>query len=1142
VARGKRTPAVAGRTAKATSGTTSPSDAAALEETRGLTVVGIGASAGGLEAFTRLIGHLPPDTGLAFVLVQHLDPAHQSLLAELLARAASVPVVEAKDGMRVERDCVYVIPPNTTMTLTDGHLRLVRRSRTEGVHLPIDAFFRSLADVHGSGAVGVVLSGAGSDGSRGIEAIKAEGGITIAQDPASARYGSMPQNAIATGYVDFVLTPEGIAGRLTELGRHVAQMPPARDPGAEPSAGELEELNQILEALKARTKVDFRQYRRGTIQRRILRRMLLHRQDTHRDYLAHLRENPDELDALYEDLLIGVTSFFRDPDAFDALQRDAFAGMMAGHAPDKPIRVWIAGCSGGEEAYSVAIALIEFLGDAASTTTIQIFATDLSESSIARARAGRYPDGIAAAVSPERLERFFVREDSGYRIIKAVRDLCVFSRQDIVRDPPFSHLDLITCRNVLIYLEPALQQRVFPIFHYALESNGLLLLGSAESVTAASALFSVVDKRHRIFRPRPNAPRTLALELSAPTPRAVHRRPGRFAPATPPPANEIQSEADRVVLARYAPGGVVVNDNLEILQFRGRTAAFLEHPSGLASLKLLELVLPELVTPLRLAIQTARGVDQRVTTEGIVIGTGASGRVASLEVLPFRVPSSGERHFVITIQDAPLAAPPVAADVETIRRAPGSRRQMGQIKSLRDELTALKSYVQSVIEESETASEELRTANEEVQSSNEEFQSANEELETTKEEIQSTNEELETVNEELRHRNRELSDLSSDLANVLAGIDIPIIIVGSNLRLRRFTPATNRVMRIIPTDIGRPLEDVKLRFDIADFTARITLTIETLAVTETEVRDDEGHWWSLTIRPYQTVDRKVDGAVLVFSDVHVSKQYRGQIEEVSESRRQLLVTSEIARADADAAMKSAEIANRTKSGFLANMSHDLRTPLNAITGYAELMELGIRGPVTEMQRIDLARIKRSTRHLLSLINDILNFAKVEQGHLEFRMVDVPLDTVILELEEMIAPQFHGRLILLECAGCTGIVRADPERLRQIPLNLLTNALKFTAAGGRVTVTTEQAGEHVTIHVTDTGIGIRDEVLESIFEPFVQVDRSLTMSNTDGVGLGLSISRDLARRMDAELTVRSIFGEGSRFSLTLPRGAEVPEPA
>jgi len=1105
-------------------------------------IVGIGASAGGLDALTRLIARLPADTGLAYVVVQHLDPKHESILAELLGRAGAVPVVQAHEGVKVEPDHAYVIPPNTTMTVTDGHLRLAGRSKTRGPHLPIDAFLCSLANVHGSGAVGVILSGAGSDGARGIEAIKAEGGITIAQDPASAGYPSMPDSAIATGYIDFVLEPEAIADRLTKIGRYVAAHALAADSAPRPSESDTDELNKILVILRNRTGVDFREYRRGTVQRRILRRMLLHRQDTHTEYLAHLRSDPHELDALYTDLLIGVTSFFRDPDVFVALQRDVLPAMMAAHAPETPVRVWVAGCSGGEEAYSVAIALVEFLGDAARDTPIQIFATDLSEASITRARSGLYPEGIAATMSAERLQRFFVKEDGGYRIAKVVRDLCVFSRQNLLRDPPFSHLDLITCRNVLIYLEPAAQQRVFPVFHYALEPSGFLLLGSAESAGAASELFSPFDKRRKIFRPRPASNRLLDVELSiaAPTVKAPQRP--RVALVASPSGDEVQAEADRLLLARYAPGGVVVNEQLEILRFRGRTSGFLEHAPGAASLDLLKLVRPDLVTPLRAAIRTARAEGQPAAEEGITIHDGEVTRRASLEVIPFRTPSSDKRYFVVTFEHEP-SAPFAAPRLHAPANVDGSKKEKGNLKELREQLAALKRYAQSIIEEQEATNEELRAASEEVQSSNEELQSTNEELETTKEEIQSVNEELSTVNEELRHRNRELNTLSSDLANVLASTLIPIVIVGNDLRLRRFTPAADRVMKLIPSDVGRPLEDVRLRLQIPDLARRITTTIETLAVTEQEVQDDDGHWWALTIRPYQTIDRKVDGAVLVFADVDATKRYGEQMAQAAEARRQLLVTSETARLDADRARTAAESANRTKSGFLANMSHDLRTPLNAIAGYTDLLELGIRGPVTETQRSDFGRIKQSTRHLLALINDILNFVKVEEGHVDLRVVDVQVAGVLAELVDMMGSQFRARSIALEVGDCAGVVRSDPERLRQILLNLLTNALKFTNPGGRVTVACSARDDMVTITVADTGIGIEADALERIFEPFVQLSRTLTSGEVSGVGLGLAISRDLARRMGGDLNVDSVLGEGSIFSLRLPRRTSLTrEPA
>jgi two-component system CheB/CheR fusion protein len=810
--------------------------------------------------------------------------------------------------------------------------------------------------------------------------------------------------------------------------------------------------------------------------------------------------------------------------------------MLAGHAPNRPIRVWVAGCAGGEEAYSVAIVLLETLGDAAADTPIQIFATDLSERSIARARAGIYPEGIEASVSAERLRRFFVKEEGGYRIRKAVRDLCVFSRHDIVRDPPFAHLDLITCRNVLIYLESATQQRIFPIFHYALDPNGLLLLGTAESLGAAAEMFVALDKHHRIFGRQPTGPRVIDLELTVPTFDPSKRRHARVALLPEASSSELESEANRVALGQYAPPGVVVNDRLEVLQFRGRTSEFLEHPAGKASLNLLSLVRPELATAIRGVIQAARVSGQRESQTDFTVAHGDMKYRYSVDVIPFRVASTSGQYFLVNVRRA-------AAGEATRTPGPRARRSRSRVNeeestALRDELESLKRYVDMMTQEHEAMTEEIRAANEEVLSSNEELQSTNEELETTKEEIQATNEELSTVNDELRQRNRELSSLSGDLANVLAATQIPIIIVGSDLRLRRLTLAANRVMKVIATDAGRPLGDIKLRVEIADLETRIIHTIETLQVHTANVKDDAGRWWELTIRPYQTPDRRVDGAVLVFGDVDASTRRGDQLEEISEARRELLTASELARATAESARVTAETSNEAKSRFLTAMSHDLRTPLNAIAGYTDLMELGIRGPVSDEQRADFSRIKRSTRHLLSLINDILNFAKLEAGHVDFRIEDVELDAIVAEVNEMLTPQFRQKAIAVERVECSALVRADPDRLRQILVNLLTNASKFTPPGGRVMLTCTAYDETVSVEVRDTGIGISPESLQRIFEPFVQVDRSLTSVDRDGVGLGLAISRDLARGMNGDLTVESVLGEGSKFVLTLPRTMQV----
>lgn len=860
----------------------------------------MGASAGGLDAFTRLLQGLSPDAGLAYVLVQHLAPDHESFLPELLGRATAIPVVQARDGAHVEPNHAYVIPPNVSMTITDGHLRLTARVKDDGPHLPIDTFLRSLAEVHGAGAVAVILSGAGSDGARGVEAIKEVGGIVYAQDRGSALHSSMPDAAVATGCVDFVLPPEEIAVQLGQLGKYLASST-REHPTAGTARGDQEnELRAILSLLQRRTGVDFSRYRRGTIQRRILRRMLVHRHETCGDYLEFLRHNPAELDLLHEELLIGVTSFFRDPDVFEELSASGLPEIMRSHAHDGPIRIWVAGCSGGEEAYSLGILVLEFLERIGSNVSVQLFGTDLSESAIARARAGVYPASISEQVSAERLRRFFVPESGGYRIAKSVRDLCVFSRQNILRDPPFSHLDLISCRNVLIYLEQALQQRVFPVFHYALEPHGLLLLGSAESVGASSELFEPFSKRHRLYRRKPAPVRPLDLDFARamPTSRAGTVPQPRAPESTTRESGSVADALDQFVLSRFAQHGVVVNEQFEIVHFRGDTSRFLMHSPGTASLDLVRLARPELAPPLRAALARAAstGKPARVVHAGMSDETEP--RRVTIDVSPLAPASDGERRFVVLFEEQV----PASAD-RGDGSAPRSRRPRRkapttaarQVQSLRDELEAARQHLAAVIEQHNATVEELRAAGEEVQSSNEELQSTNEELETTKEEIQSTNEELITLNEELHHRNRELGELASDLANVFASTTIPIVIVSHDLRLRRFTPAASRIMKVIPTDAGRPFSDVKLSFSLPNIEQLIRNSAESLTVFERVLQDDQGNWWSLTIRPYQTVDRRVDGAVLVFADVDATKRSEVQEAKSSEARRVALVGAEEAR-------------------------------------------------------------------------------------------------------------------------------------------------------------------------------------------------------------------------------------------------------
>jgi len=844
-------------------------------------VVGIGASAGGLEAFTKLLKHLPGNTGMAFVLVQHLDPTHASALTEILSRATAMPVTEVRDGMRIEPNHVYVIPPNTNLAILHRMLSLMPRTEKQGLHLPIDYFLRSLAEDRRGRAVGVILSGTASDGTLGLKAIKAEGGVTFAQDEESAKYDGMPRSAILSGFVDCILPPEGIARELTRLSRHPYVMLSQEAQTREWTSGETDVLNKVFILLRTHMGVDFTDYKHTTIRRRIQRRMLLHRIERMDQYVQFLHQHADEVEALYHDLLINVTGFFRDPNSFRALRKKMFPRLLKNRGPDQSVRVWVPGCSTGEEAYSIAISLLESIGDKRAEIPVQIFATDISGAAIEKARAGVYPKSIEQDVSAERLRRFFVKSENGYQIKKAVREMCVFARQNAVKDPPFSKLDLISCRNVMIYLGPPLQKRLLPIFHYALKPDGLLMLGSSETIGAFSNLFVLADKKEKIYSKKPGR----FLPMIAPV---ATERPGEQLPrghTTVPRGEELPvvpslyKEADSLMLSQYAPPGVLVNDELRIVQFRGITSPFLAPSPGEASLDLLQMVREGLRLDLRSAIQKARKTNERVRKEGLPIEPGDPSRRVTVEVIPFKATPSMERFFLVVFEEAATSGVSGAIPDKPAGRGKGRRVEHSPTGQLRHELAATKEYLRTVLEEHDAGREELRSANEEIQSSNEELQSTNEELETAKEELQSTNEELTTLNEELQTHNSELNQVNNDLVNFLGGAHIPIVMVGGDLRIRRFTAAAQTIANLIPADVGRPLGDIRPNVNVPDLGPLIIEVIDTLTPCEREVQDRQGRWHSLRIRPYKTADGKIDGAVLTFTDIDAARRSAALIDE-----------------------------------------------------------------------------------------------------------------------------------------------------------------------------------------------------------------------------------------------------------------------
>jgi two-component system CheB/CheR fusion protein len=835
---------------------------------RGCPIVGIGGSAGGFEAAMELLKELPPKNGMAFVVVQHLDPHHASRLPSLLGKVTQMPVVEINKRIKPEPDTVYVLPPNKALIYRNGALTLSQRA--ERPNVAIDQFFESLAEEEGPRAIGVVLSGSGSDGTAGLRAIKAAGGITFAQDEASAKFGAMPRSAIQSGFVDAALSPKEIARELLRIAEHpYIQKAPQEPPEPEGEHAELDDLDRIFLTLKKHTGVDFASYKQSTLHRRVYRRMALHRIEHLRQYANFLRGNQKEIQELFNDLLINVTRFFRDESAFRALQKRFIPALIKQKGHTGELRVWVPGCATGEEVYSLAICILEALGAAASRIRVQIFGTDLSEAAIDRARLGIYSSAIEKDVSPERLRNFFKKLDSTYQINRAVRDLCTFARQNITADPPFSRLDLISCRNVLIYLGPQLQKRALPIFHYALNPGGYLMLGPSETVGVFSDMFELVDKRAKIYAKK-----------------ILHGRPGlellphaRFSdvktlePARLAPLPEgrdfdsqVQKVADRILLGTYAPSGVVIDEDLNVRQFRGKTAPYLEHTPGPASLNLLHMAKPSLVPDLRATIHRAMRTGQPARKEHALVKRDAHVAEVNIDVVPFKVPNSDKKWALV-----------VFAEGEPVERkgALKSKKRKGrktaaaeQIEQLREELSATKESLQAIIEEQEATNEELKSANEEIESSNEELQSTNEELETAKEELQSTNEELTTLNEELSNRNLEIMQINSDLNNLLSSIHLPIVMVDNNLTIRRATPTARDAFNITEMDVGRRMTELKPNIDIPDIETLMREVIDTLNVREREVRDKQGRRYSLRIRPYRTADNRIDGAVLTLVDIN----------------------------------------------------------------------------------------------------------------------------------------------------------------------------------------------------------------------------------------------------------------------------------
>ncbi len=897
-------------------------------------VVGIGASAGGLEAFSQLLSHLPADTGMGFVLVQHLAPAHPSALVHLLSATTPMPVHEARHRQRVLPNHVYVIAPNTCLRITRGVLVLETRDAAPGPARTIDVFLESLAQDRQERAIGIVLSGNASDGTIGLEAIKAQGGITLAQDD-SAAFRSMPRSAVAAGCVDLVLAPKEIAEELARIANHpyIAQQEPVAVPSADPATpaspqgasastpksahkaartrpGTLkaQDTGAIHLLVRKHAGVDFSLYKSVTIERRISRRMALHGMTQTADYARLLRGNVPELERLTADMLIGVTRFFRDPDIFETLTQNVFPALFASRRKD-PLRIWVPACSTGQEVYSLAMAVTEFSEQSrGGARGLQIFATDLSASRIDTARAGLYPESLAQEVGPERLRRFFVEEEGGYRICKELRGQIVFARHNLLSDPPFARMDLISCRNVLIYLEPAIQKRLLTLLHYALKPGGFLLLGTSESVGTAPELFQALDKKRKIYTKKAGVGSRLVLPVVTP-----RRLPGP-ALSDPPPRPDgraslglnAQREADRVTVKRFAPPGVLINADGDILQFRGSTSPYLEPPSHKASFNVLHMAHADVLMPLRTALAKAmknggvvRKRHQPTKNEGLSVPGVA------IEIIPLK--NLKERHYLILFEPlTPTSRPDAAASAEIEPSHPVPRDPKATLRRTQRcerELAEARDYMEALQDQYEAANEELQASNEEIQSANEELQSTNEQLETSQEEVDSANEELITTNTELAHRNAELSRLNDDLSNLQLSVNLPILVLARDLRIRSFTPRAARLFNLVAADIGQSVAGVHHHLDCPDLARLAAMVIDAVAAHEHEVRDQDGCWHLLRIQPYLTFDRKIDGAVVVLVSIDALKRSMLEAERTLAYAQAMLRTARVPLLTLDGALR-----------------------------------------------------------------------------------------------------------------------------------------------------------------------------------------------------------------------------------------------
>jgi two-component system, chemotaxis family, CheB/CheR fusion protein len=1048
---------------------------------------------------------LPAGNGMAFILVQHLDPTHESMMVDLLAGHTAMTVRQAADRMPIERDHLYVIPPGTYLSVANGALHLSHPQARHGARLPFDFLLHSLAEECGGRAVCVILSGTGADGSLGLKAVKDKGGLVIAQDPGEAGYDGMPRSAIMTGAVDLVLPVAEIPAALVNYDRRMALVP-AHD-GSVPHDRARSWLPGIIDLLRAKTAHDFTLYKPGTLQRRVERRAAMAgvATDDMDRYVDILRGDARELDLLAKDLLINVTSFFRDPEVFDVLAEKIVPDLVRGQAPNHPLRIWIAGCSTGEETYSLAMLFREQITAAKRDVKLQVFASDVDPDAVATAREGFYPATIEADVSPERLARFFSKEDHGYRVVPELRAAVVFTVQDVLADPPFSRLDLVSCRNLLIYLLPDAQAKVISLFHFALREGGILLLGSSETAGDIDGRFEVISKAERLYRHIGRSrPGEFGFSRGGGDRMRVTARSGQGQPPSRQAA--LADLCRRLVMETYAPAAVLINREHECLYSLGPTDRYLRVAPGHPTHDLLAMAPQGMRTKLRSAIQQASQENRPI----VVAGGGRTDRNGGAPSFSIAVqPVPGEELLLVCFIDGPQP--------KHRRERAAPSEDIPRIAELEQELAATRVELQGAIRNLELSNEEQKALNEEALSVNEEYQSTNEELLTSKEELQSLNEELTALNSQLQETLERQRTTSNDLQNVLYSTDVATLFLDTSLNIRLFTPATKSLFHVIPSDVGRPLADFKSLAADGALLSDARKVLQSLVPMEREIEAEGGVWYIRRILPYRTNDNGVEGVVITFADI-------------TERRRV---------ADAlEAAKRQADLANMGKSRFLAAASHDLRQPLQTLALLQGLLARIVEG---ERARKLVARLGETLGGMTGMLNTLLDINQIEAGTVHAEKVSFPINDLLVKLRDEFSYHAQARRLDLRVVSCGLSIYSDPRLLEQMLRNLVANALKYTKRG-KVLLGCRRRHGMLSVEIWDTGIGIPDAELQAIFEEYHQVDNP-ARERSLGLGLGLSIVQRLGNLLGHRVRVRSIPGKGSVFAVevVLPGGATATPP-